>query len=420
MDPEHRKKLKDPSIIARLVPAIDFDVLGPLLVERGVLTGPMLEDIQGHSEDERTFRLLQRLPKRGPLAYNRLLQALLDTRMMEAHKVLTGTDVTEAYDTLTGQAPRSRERSPQSQGETIISSAVRSGDGPVAQHSIGEHGDAELKVRPAKEWKNGDDMYKMMRKPRGTCVIINNRDFRHKVLPQRKGSELDVQRMDMLFRALYFDCIVRIDQTKEEIMSLLLQVAASQQRHNVDCLVVILMSHGSHKDIIYDVMGECVDTEELIAMFNNVNCPALQGKPKLFFIQACRGEKYDSGTSGAVDTADAATLPEEMASVKLSAESAKKRVPTVSDMFIAYATLRGHVSHKNEVIGSWFLSTVFRVFCDQAWNTHLDKMMRRVTDEMKKRVSHDGCHQTTNVDLRGWSKKLYFNPGLSLEQAASS
>ncbi|CAN7984926.1 unnamed protein product, partial [Ixodes hexagonus] len=352
---------------------------------------------QDNSErDEWTLRLLQRLPKRGPFAYERLLEALIETQMTGAHEILTG------------QALR-RGGPLQSNGEFRVDAAVRHGDGRVV-----EHGDAELKVRQAEEWKNGNHIYKMMRNPRGTCVIINNRDFGN-LLPLRKGSELDVQRMHMLFRELYFDCIVRINQTKEEMETLLSQVSHKQHK-SADCLVVILMSHGDQKDIIYDVKRDPVDTEKLIAMFNNENCPALQGKPKLFFIQACRGGKHDGGTSSVMDTADAGTLPTDMASVKISTERADRRVPTVSDMFIAYPSVKGHVSLKNEAIGSWFLGTVFRVFCEQAWNTHLDKMMRRVADEVHNRVSHDGGRQTINIDARGWRKKLYFNPGLALEQ----
>ncbi|XP_029826182.2 caspase-3 isoform X2 [Ixodes scapularis] len=390
MDPEHKRKLKDPDIIARLVPIIDFNVLAPRLVNKRVLTIPMVEDILENSEDERTFRLLQRLPKRGPLAYERTLEALKETGMMKAFEVLTG------------QAPQRRE-------------------GPLQSHgngTAGEHGDAELKVRRAEEWKDGDDVYRMMRRPRGTCVIINNRDFHNNVLAQRRGSELDVQRMRMLFQELDFVCIIRLNQTKEEMTSLLSHVA-SQQRRNVDCLVVILMSHGSAADIIYDVNADCVNTEELIALFNNDNCPALQDKPKLFFIQACRGDKHDGGTSCVMDTADAASLSADMASVKLCASRRNERAPTVSDMFVAYPTIKGHVSLKNEVSGSWFLSTVFLVFSEHAWNAHLDKMMRRVADEVHKRVSHDGGRQTINIDVRGWRKKLYFNPGLALEQMAS-
>ncbi|CAN7985177.1 unnamed protein product [Ixodes pacificus] len=129
-------------------------------------------------------------------------------------------------------------------------------------------------------------------------------------------------------------------------------------------------------------------------------------------------DKHDGGTSCVMDTPDAATLPADMASLKLCASRRVERAPTVSDMFVAYPTIKGYVSLKNEVSGSWFLGTVFRVFSEHAWNTHLNKMMRRVAEEVLKRESDVGGRQTINNEERGWRKKLYFNPGLALEQAA--
>lgn len=50
------------------------------------------------------------------------------------------------------------------------------------------------------------------------------------------------------------------------------------------------MSHGE-KGFIKMKDGEKVSLEDIFEMFNNKNCPALQEKPKIFIIQACRGGK---------------------------------------------------------------------------------------------------------------------------------
>ncbi|XP_077534649.1 uncharacterized protein LOC144146580 [Haemaphysalis longicornis] len=74
----------------------------------------------------------------------------------------------------------------------------------------------------------------------------------------------------------------------KEIKEVLKEVAAEKQQRNSECLVVVLSSHG-HEQGLYGTDGYCVDLQQIYDLFDNNNCPALQGKPKLFFIQACRG-----------------------------------------------------------------------------------------------------------------------------------
>lgn len=47
------------------------------------------------------------------------------------------------------------------------------------------------------------------------------------------------------------------------------------------------MSHGE-EGYLTTKEGEKVLLDDIFALFNNVNCPSLAGKPKLFFIQSCR------------------------------------------------------------------------------------------------------------------------------------
>ena len=51
------------------------------------------------------------------------------------------------------------------------------------------------------------------------------------------------------------------------------------------------MSHGS-QGVVYGNGGEPIKIdEEIIAKFDGKNCPALENKPKVIFIQACQGGK---------------------------------------------------------------------------------------------------------------------------------
>ncbi|XP_037503703.1 caspase-2 [Rhipicephalus sanguineus] len=190
----------------------------------------------------------------------------------------------------------------------------------------------------------------------------------------------------------------------------LLEAAQSKEHEEADCLVVILMSHGNQGAILGTDIKEVHLVRDVYTLFNNEECPALQGKPKLFFIQACRGEKSDNGTAAiAHDTTDAGKIGPELP--QSSPSTKPERVVTRSDMCIVYATIYGYEALKNSVIGSWFLSAVYEVFSEHAGTMHLEELMHHVQDKVMSRSSHDGGKQTCSVVLDGWRKHLYFNPG---------
>lgn len=84
-------------------------------------------------------------------------------------------------------------------------------------------------------------------------------------------------------------------------------------------------------------------------------------------------------------------------------------------MCIIYATSPGYVAYRDEVTGSFFLSTLCKVFCEHACDEHLGDLMLRVHGNLKKDCvsSERGLQkQTPSLELIGWDKKLYFNPGL--------
>ena len=55
-------------------------------------------------------------------------------------------------------------------------------------------------------------------------------------------------------------------------------------------LVVCILSHGG-PGTVEGVDLESVNVSELQWAFSRENCPDLQDKPKIFFIQACQGNK---------------------------------------------------------------------------------------------------------------------------------
>ncbi|XP_077535220.1 uncharacterized protein LOC144147060 [Haemaphysalis longicornis] len=266
----------------------------------------------------------------------------------------------------------------------------------------------KLQVVPASEITMGPGIYRMTRYPRGTCLIINNVEF-ISTEDQRDGSELDVDRMKDLFTQFLFTVTVGSNLTADEMKKLLRDVSQQESQKDAECLVVILMSHGL-EGVIYGSDDEKVHLErDVYERFNNEKCRALQGKPKLFFVQACRGREWDSGTDDVRERPD--TPQEECQRSAPTSIQPRGRITTVSDIYIAYATISGYVSIRNARTGSWFLSAVGTVFSEHACTMSLNGLMREVHKKVMECSAHDGSKQTPSIYMEGLTKELYFNPG---------
>lgn len=237
----------------------------------------------------------------------------------------------------------------------------------------------------------------MENKPRGMCIIINNVNFHDHQKP-RDGSDIDADKMKSLFTNLYFEVTVNTNLTAQDMLNVLSNAAKAEQQRTADCLIVILMSHGT-KNIIAGTDSKFLHLrKDVFAVFNNANCPALKGKPKLFFVQACRGENINYATDNAQRRTAADTAPPES-------------LPEWSDMYCAYATIPEYVALRDVASGSWFLSAVYDVFSQHAATTDLDGLMCKVASQIMQRSTPKKWMQTPNTKTYGWRKKLYFNQG---------
>ena len=105
-----------------------------------------------------------------------------------------------------------------------------------------------------------------------------------------------------------------------------------------------------------------ISVEEIVSYFEE--CNGLLGKPKLFFIQACRGDggiEYDGTNDGY-----------------------KKSLcpPKSSDILVAYSTMEGKPSFRHTGNGSWFIQTLIEHFNTYAHSAHLMDMMTVVNKEI--------------------------------------
>ena len=87
-----------------------------------------------------------------------------------------------------------------------------------------------------------------------------------------------------------FDCVFKKENPKFE-NTLLCILEKPLSEYNGVC--VCIMTHGEKDDILIGSDGELVQLNEIASYFNAQNCFALRNKPKIFLVEACRGEKDD-------------------------------------------------------------------------------------------------------------------------------
>lgn len=261
--------------------------------------------------------------------------------------------------------------------------------------------------------------------PCGHCLIINNVEFDPKSeLSNRKGSDIDCDKLERRFRSLNFLVVVKKNLKYKQIRQEL--SALSKKDHSqYDCCVVIILSHGaevSHNRFpgaVYGVDGLSVPVQIITNYLNGKNCPSLQGKPKLFFIQACGGGERDTGfqmspdevqpcVGGADDQTDA--IPSSSSSDSLSTSDeldARTSLPTPSDILVSYSTFPGYVSWRDTQAGSWYVETLDQVLEEYATADDLVTMLMMVNNEVSQN-SAKGLYKQMPGSFNFLRKLLYF------------
>jgi len=166
-----------------------------------------------------------------------------------------------------------------------------------------------------------------------------------------------------------------------------------------DCLIITITTHGGCGDLLNGTSGGGIMMQEVIETFSGKRCPTLIGKPKIFIIQACRG----GGHNQVVLLNDTKDNLYDMTDLCH---------PNISDYLVAYSTIPGHVSFRNNEVGSIFISTLVKIFRRYASNEDLITMLERVTDEVTQYEPRGDELQDSrqNPEIRSTlRRKVYFN-----------
>ncbi|KAF8796291.1 caspase-3-like isoform X2 [Argiope bruennichi] len=214
----------------------------------------------------------------------------------------------------------------------------------------------------------------------GKCLIFNHKIFEPQTrLNVRNGTDADAARLYCRFRELGFDVTLFTDLKCKEVERELSKVG-KEDHSNYSCFVCCILSHGE-QGILYGSDGH-YKTEHVFSPFRGDACPSLAGKPKIFFIQACQGDRLDSGVN-----------VKEKESADSGDEKRILRIPTHADFLIVYSTVAGFYSWRNTTNGSWFVQSLCATLQKYAYDVDLLQLLtivnRRVAYDFESFTPHD-------------------------------
>ena len=212
-------------------------------------------------------------------------------------------------------------------------------------HTIPQTSQEQVKQEQRKV--NPEYEYVMKAIPRGKCLIVSNKHFETSDLSTRHGTEHDAQNLEKTFKWLHFEVDVVQDCTTDLMTEQIRKYSEDLDNSHkyYDCFVCCILSHGS-KEGIYGTDGERIDMDYIRKMFLGDVCLGLHGKPKLFFIQACRGDEQDRGRRIESDSSSSSSSSSSSAPPKTPAKHSSKVLPVDSDFVFVYATTPGKTYYK--------------------------------------------------------------------------
>ena len=244
-------------------------------------------------------------------------------------------------------------------------------------------------------------IYPMTYQANNRALLINNVDFSDGN-KRRDGSEMDELAMTPLLNEK-LGCHVQHETnlSKNELYRAIAAFADRPEHAAADVAVLAVMTHGVNEGLM-GADGKVLPFHSVIDCFSDEKAPNLAGKPKWLIFQACR------------------TTSEETEHAPVGPGGQKHSDARVADLFITYTTLPGRDALRHPVEGTWYVQALQDVLnLPQAHELSLEDIHKKVQETMSaiwKREMESGRPEEIleepklDVDLREWTKKLYFWP----------
>ncbi|XP_067933738.1 uncharacterized protein [Watersipora subatra] len=298
---------------------------------------------------------------------------------------------------------------------------------------------------------NKDKVYQMSKKRRGRALILNIKTFQPDIKHDiRHGSDIDYANLERLLKDLKFDVAKTqeelTDLSFEEILKEIQEETSREEHHRLGMFILVIMSHGSDADMLLDHHDKYFSLVAIRDCLSPRRFPAMAGKPKLIIVQACSGDRDDSGDLREIPDSAISRIPkavkllcEQQASSSTSSvltsnetkelpfflpasdddqppPSARPIVLNVDDFFIMKSSCESYTSIRSPTHGSWFIRLLVATFYKHACHRDIESLFKIVQKRVRKvsmsqKNDTQGGNVPTSTCTFTHGRKLYLFPG---------
>ncbi|XP_015780009.1 PREDICTED: volume-regulated anion channel subunit LRRC8A-like [Acropora digitifera] len=277
-----------------------------------------------------------------------------------------------------------------------------------------------------------EKVYKMTSKPKGLALIFKVVTYYHE-MGDTYGSDVDGERLEKLFKGIGYNVqAIRDPPSARDFETHLKDLLAN---HAIgDSVVVAVLARASNEGMIC-CNGDIFSVNKIVSILGNADI--YRGKPKLIFIQACRGSRLShvrTEPSSPVDLSlreanegmstmclptisrnpvesDAALPDACQTEEREDSDSLPLGILAYPDVLIGYSTLPDFVSYRGSREGSWYIQSLVEFFSQYAFEEDVLSLLTFVNYNVSRKFKTMHGFRQIPAPQSTLTKKLFFLPG---------
>lgn len=261
---------------------------------------------------------------------------------------------------------------------------------------------------------------------RGLVIIVSNEFLPPsdgeppRGLEPLPGAKKDGERMSGLFDRLGFATLWRQNVSVHEFENIITEASRyDKYPEQYECLVFVISSHGKVGGHLYMQDGETIAIDEMIGKFLPENALRIGKLPKIFFIDACRGDDQMRCVpvpkgSGSDESRDKRSPPvmERGATVEVAG-----KMPPKGNYLVAYPTIHNYKAYEKQGEGGIWMKILAEMI-ESMPTSSIPDVLTAVSEKMMKMIEEDQLGEGYAMDPE-YTSKLHTRVCLGCKQAVT-